>query len=264
MASIRAPGVGFDTSLPGTPLSCWDALVRNPWHPEERSLIVVAPHPDDETLGAGGLIHSYAQRQLPVTIISVTDGEAACPEVADLARVRQSELRAALGMLSAQHAEIIRLGIPDGRVKENPSSLADALRSVASPDSLIVAPFERDGHPDHDAAGEIARQIAHRQGLTLAAYPIWAWHQAAPEVFSGRPIADLNLTPEARTAKGNAIPQQRATNHVHSAATVGASSESKCQRAMGLAASARATTCGVAATASILVREAFSRSSPRS
>jgi LmbE family N-acetylglucosaminyl deacetylase len=205
MASISARSVGFDTSLLGTPLSCWDALECNPWRPQERALIVVAPHPDDETLGAGGLIHHYAQRQLRVTIVSVTDGEAACPEITDLAGVRHSELRAALGMLSAQHAEIIRLQIPDGRVEENRSSLADALRSVATADSLIVAPFERDGHPDHDAAGEIARHVADQQGLTLAAYPIWAWHQAAPESFSGRAIASLGLTPTARAAKANAV-----------------------------------------------------------
>jgi len=205
MASIRAHSGGFDTALPGTPLSCWDTLERNSWQPQERSLVVVAPHPDDETLGAGGLIHSYTQRQLRVTIVSVTDGEAACPEIDDLAQVRHSELRAALGMLAAQDAEIIRLGIPDGRVREKSGSLADTLRSVASRDSLIVAPFERDGHPDHDAAGEIARQIAQERGVALAAYPIWAWHQAAPEVFAGRLIVGLNLTPAARAAKAKAI-----------------------------------------------------------
>ena len=196
---------GFDTTRPGTPQSCWDALDPTPWHPKERELIVVAPHPDDETLGAGGLIHYYAQRQLRVTLVSVTDGEDACPEVEDLARLRQSELRHALRTLTPQHIEIIRLGLPDGCVEQSRTALADVLNALVSQHCLLVGPFEWDGHTDHNATGAVTRQIALKRGLTLAAYPIWAWHQATPEIFSGRPIVALPLNPEARAAKQNAI-----------------------------------------------------------
>ena len=205
MVNTRAIPNGFDTSLPGTPLSCWEALERPHWNPQQLALIVVAPHPDDETLGAGGLIHHYARHQLRVTVLSVTDGEAACPEVTDLAHRRRAELRAALAILGAHRAQIIRLGLPDGRVDADSTKLLEALRSVASPDSLIAAPFEQDGHPDHDATGRVAREIADEQGLTLAAYPIWAWHQAVPEAFSGRRMVSLPLDPEAQIAKRNAI-----------------------------------------------------------
>ena len=205
MASTQLSTAGFDTSLPGTPQSCWDTLERRAWQPDHRSIIVVAPHPDDETLGAGGLIHRYAQRQRRVTVISVTDGEAACPEINDLARIRHAELRDALGRLSAGHVEIIQLGIPDGRVGEHRASLAGTLKAVASDDSLIVAPFEHDGHPDHDAAGEVAIQIAREQGFPLATYPIWAWHQATPKTFSGRNLVELSLSTAAQAAKRNAL-----------------------------------------------------------
>lgn len=205
MSSTQLSSTGFDTSLPGTPQSCWETLELIPWQPLHRSLIVVAPHPDDETLGAGGLIHRYAQSHLRITLISVTDGEAACPEIHDLATLRHSELRHALRTLSAERTDIIRLGIPDGRVAEHRTSLADALSSLASQDSLIVAPFERDGHPDHEAVGEVARQIACEQGFSLATYPIWAWHQATPEVFAGRSIARLSLSAAARAAKRDAL-----------------------------------------------------------
>jgi LmbE family N-acetylglucosaminyl deacetylase len=167
--------------------------------------VIVAPHPDDETLGAGGLIHTWARRQLPLTVISVTDGEAACPETVDLARVRHEELRKALYSLSADSAQVIRLAIPDGRVRYYPAPLADALRSVISADATIVAPFEYDGHPDHDACGAVARDIAHQNGLPLAAYPIWAWHQATPRIFSGRALVSFSLSQAARQAKRNAI-----------------------------------------------------------
>jgi LmbE family N-acetylglucosaminyl deacetylase len=196
---------GFDTTLPGTPQSCWDALDPIPWCPEERELIVVAPHPDDETLGAGGLIHYFGQRQLRVTVICVTDGEAACPEVEDLARLRQCELRNSLRTLTPQPVQIIQLGIPDGRVEQSRTALAQALNILVSQHCLLVGPFEWDGHTDHNATGAVTRQIALKHGLTQAAYPIWAWHQAAPGIFSGRPIVGLRLSPEARVAKQNAI-----------------------------------------------------------
>ncbi len=205
MLNTRPISNGFDTSRPGTPESCWEALERRPWIPRQRSLIVVAPHPDDETLGAGGLIHHYAKRQLHVSILSVTDGEAARPELRDLVGRRRAELRNALATLGAHQAEIIRLGLPDGRVDGHTAVLAEALRSLALDDSLIVAPFERDGHPDHDATGRVARHIAREQGLTLAAYPIWAWHQAEPAVLSSPHRVSLLLDPEAQAAKRNAI-----------------------------------------------------------
>ncbi len=96
--------------------------------------------PDDETLGAGGLIHGWARRELPIVIISVTDGEAACPEVAGLADVRQAELRRALATLGAPRARIVRLQIPDGRISEHRALLADTLRSIVRPNATIVAP----------------------------------------------------------------------------------------------------------------------------
>jgi LmbE family N-acetylglucosaminyl deacetylase len=163
--------------------------------------LVLAPHPDDETLGAGGLIHHYGQRRLRVTIVSVTDGEAACPEIDDLARIRRRELGLALDMLSAADARIIRLGLPDGHVGEHRTELSAALRSIAAPDCLWVAPFEHDGHPDHDIVGATARQVAGEHGAALIAYPIWAWPHATPEIFAGRRLARLDLDARARAAK---------------------------------------------------------------
>lgn len=201
-----SPDSGFDTTQLGTPESHWrEALQLREWQPDPGLLIVVAPHPDDETLGAGGLIHIWARRELPIAIISVTDGEAACPEVTDLADVRHAELRDALATLSAHSARIIRLQIPDGRIREYRAVLAETLRSIVCSNATIVAPFEHDGHPDHDAAGSVAREIALQEKVTLAAYPIWAWHQATSQLLANSPIGRVTLEPAARTAKRAAI-----------------------------------------------------------
>ena len=45
------------------------------WIPNPVPTVVVAPHPDDETLAAGGLIAALTSRGIPVTVVAVTDGE---------------------------------------------------------------------------------------------------------------------------------------------------------------------------------------------
>ena len=66
-----------------------------------RRLIVVAAHPDDESLGAGGLIATAARRGVPVTVVVATTGEASHPQSptlrpAQLAPIRRAEVLAAV------------------------------------------------------------------------------------------------------------------------------------------------------------------------
>ncbi|HEY0340031.1 MAG TPA: PIG-L family deacetylase [Steroidobacteraceae bacterium] len=201
-------GPGFDTSVGGTPESHWAAFEPPAWSPPAGPLVVVSPHPDDETLGAGGLIHTWAvTRGLPVLIVSVTDGEAACPEVTGLAAIRRRELAAAQQDLGPTGIAIIHLQLPDGHVREHRQELADALDSIApdGPRATIVAPFEQDGHPDHDATSEVAKEVARRHDTTFAQYPIWAWHQATRAIFATRDVGRFMLTPAAHRAKQSAI-----------------------------------------------------------
>lgn len=190
--------------------SCWDAFEPDPWMPDEAGpLVVVSPHPDDETLGAGGLIYTWARRRLPVTVVCVTDGEAACPEVAGLAAIRQEEFRRALHCLGADAARVVRLRLPDGRAREGYELLEEALSFLisgsASGDTMLVAPFEADGHPDHDIAGLVATEVGHRHGVAVAGYPIWAWDHGTPAIFAARHVVGFSLSPAAREAKRRAI-----------------------------------------------------------
>lgn len=100
-----------------------DALTAYP------ALLVLAPHPDDETLGFAGLIDAYLQAGKPVTVVVVTDGDAYCEacrfwksssvggpmcsaaELADFAAVRRSESAAAAEILGAPPPRF--LGYPD-------------------------------------------------------------------------------------------------------------------------------------------------------
>jgi LmbE family N-acetylglucosaminyl deacetylase len=199
-------GGAVDLAFPGTPEIFWAALDAPAWSPAAGPLIVLAPHPDDETLGAGGLIHTWvAVHNLPVTIVSVTDGESACPEIPDLRALRRRELDLARQDLATAGIEVVRLGIPDGQVEHHRQELVEALRRVTPEGATIVAPFEQDAHPDHNETGRVAWELARQRGIALAEYPIWAWHKATPAIFKDRRLGRFDLTPAAQEAKRRAI-----------------------------------------------------------
>jgi LmbE family N-acetylglucosaminyl deacetylase len=119
---------------------------------------------------------------------------------------RREELRSALRRLSPQYVETVRLAIPDGAVRHHENKLRCAIESlITSPDTLIVAPFEGDGHPDHESAGRVSRCISQAQHLAIVRYPIWAWHQSHPEKLRRLPWRRFPLSHEAQRAKARAL-----------------------------------------------------------
>src|ERR1051325_9977126 len=72
-AAILLFAVSCRSSQPAATASCDnDALTAYP------ALLVLAPHPDDETLGFTGLIDAYRRAGKPVSVVVVTDGDAYC------------------------------------------------------------------------------------------------------------------------------------------------------------------------------------------
>lgn len=150
-----------------------------------RRMIIVAPHPDDEVLGAGGLIQHALSQDIPLEIIAVTDGEGSHPKskVApelDLAGRRVRESKEALRRLGWDAPVITRLHMPDSNVAACGRQLEEALTSVLRPEDLCVAPWRHDGHPDHDVCGESALHSSQIAGAKTLGYPVWAWHWADP------------------------------------------------------------------------------------
>jgi LmbE family N-acetylglucosaminyl deacetylase len=198
---------GFDTDFPGTTDRSWLELLQDQprWTPQAELLIVVSPHPDDEVLGAGGLIATYVRLERPVLVVSVTDGEGAFPDWIGLDRLRQGELKAALRLLGAADVSIIRLGLPDGKVRFHADELRDALSRWVTPSVLLVAPYEKDGHPDHETVGSVCLELAHERQALVARYPIWAWHQCDPRSLSNACWGRFELDMEVQHAKRRAI-----------------------------------------------------------
>jgi LmbE family N-acetylglucosaminyl deacetylase len=157
-----------------------------------RRIVVLSAHPDDETLGAGGLIATAASLGIGVVVVAATAGErshSASRTLAsgELKSRRSQELRAALSQLHTV-AELHELGLPDGSLHARESELTNRLdaviRTIADADPappVLVAPWRGDGHPDHEAAGRAAAAVARNRGCELLEYPVWAWHWARPD-----------------------------------------------------------------------------------
>lgn len=150
-------------------------------------LVVVAPHPDDEILGVGGLMAIAAAARIPVSIIAVTDGEASYPDSAELpadllAALRPDELRCALVELGLS-ARIVRLGIPDGGVADHETDLTAMLTDELAQNpsgTWCAGPWRNDGHPDHDATGRACERACRLTRTRFIEYPVWMWHWADP------------------------------------------------------------------------------------
>jgi LmbE family N-acetylglucosaminyl deacetylase len=144
------------------------------------SLLVVAPHPDDESLGCGGFIALTARAGCKVVVAALTDGEASHPNSrayppAALAQLRKSELRKAMTVLAGPAVRVETFGAPDGQLQAHEAQAQSWLANLGRPDpfQVVLATWDADPHPDHKAAFRIAARQAAQWGAALFAYPIW-------------------------------------------------------------------------------------------
>ena len=140
-------------------------------------LVVVAAHPDDETLAVGGLIRAVHARGALAGIVVGTDGEAAFPGLDRsgrdaLGRARRDELASALRSQGMGDVPVRWLGLPDSAL-DSDTMAGELAGSLAGADSYL-APWEGDPHPDHAAAG-IAAAAAAPVATHGWSYPIWMW-----------------------------------------------------------------------------------------
>jgi len=100
-------------------MSFASATLRLPWaSPDdllhERGLVVVAPHPDDETLGCGGLLAGASRADRLRHVVFLTDGERSHPGTGeDLAAIRRTEAMVATAYLGLAPSQLSFLGLPD-------------------------------------------------------------------------------------------------------------------------------------------------------
>ena len=172
--------------------------------------LVVAPHPDDEVLGAGGVLVALQRRGAEISVLSLTDGEASHPRApvapATLAARRARESAAALCEL-LDGCATDRLGLPDGSLEAHESAVEAAVGHRLAAGAWCFAPLRQDGHPDHEAATRATARACELRGARLVEYPIWMWHWSAPgdARVPWERARQARLTSAARVRKARAI-----------------------------------------------------------
>ena len=174
-------------------------------------LVVVSAHPDDESLGAGGLIATASAAGLAVYVVLLTAGEAspfASPTSTRhaLATLRLAEMENALARLAPDHF-LVFLGAPDGEVSCSQEQIAQSLTELVGDgrSTLIAAPWRQDGHPDHAAAGRAAAVAARASGARLVEFPLLSWAVIEPDALPWDDVWQLALTASVRKQKSAAI-----------------------------------------------------------
>jgi LmbE family N-acetylglucosaminyl deacetylase len=180
-----------------------------------RRLVVVSAHPDDESLGIGGLIHLAHRAGIPVYLVLLTAGEASHPPREDMSRhavatQRLAEMDAAVELL-APGAPVVFLGAPDRAVAEVEDPVAAALREILGDGAgtVVLAPWRHDGHPDHEAAGRAAARAAADAGAMLVEYPLLAWTHRRPEDLPWEQVQVVRLDEATLETKLAAIRAHR-------------------------------------------------------
>jgi bacillithiol biosynthesis deacetylase BshB1 len=128
-------------------------------------MLVIAAHPDDAEICVGGTMLHMLDAGQAIGIVDVTRGEMGTRGNAD---DRAAETRAANAILKPALRE--NLGLPDGRVQvtvEARERLARLMRECAP--EIVLAQHVDDLHPDHVAAGRLAREAWYLSGLARLA-----------------------------------------------------------------------------------------------
>lgn len=146
--------------------------------PEANRVLILAPHPDDETLGCGGTIALYTSKGSEVRIVIISDGGQISQELAgegiNVVEMRKQE--------SIEASKILGIGqtyflcFPDGELALYKDEMKEKIEDIVrefNPD-IVFAPSPIDYYADHIAVSEIALKLLTKiHGMRIAFYEIY-------------------------------------------------------------------------------------------
>lgn len=162
--------------------------------------LLLAPHPDDETLGTGGLIAALSAAHGDVTTAFLTDGSGSHVGAPGWSRRRIAALRA-----QEASCALRRLGSTVRPIRLNwrdadpfPVGSPDYDRTVRRLLTIcrqrrirqIVTSWAGDPHCDHQAAAQLAAVVGRKLGITPRFYSVWGW--TLPDL--DRQLAGMRVT----------------------------------------------------------------------
>lgn len=162
-----------------------------------RDPLVLAPHPDDESLGCGGLLAECVSNGAHPHVLVLTDGTGSHPNsptypAARLSAVREQETLEAVRRLGLAPDQVGFLSLRDTAAPLQGASFDAAVDVILVAIQnrrcgVLVAPWRHDPHCDHLAAHFMAAAAARRAGIPHLAYPVWGW-TLPPHVWLDGPV----------------------------------------------------------------------------
>lgn len=173
-------------------------------------VVIVAPHPDDEVIGCGGLIARLVAYGRAPHIIIITGGEGShrgCCETStdEIIHARRKLTRNALAILGVPDKNIHELNFSDGNISmdsEYVSVLKDLLTKLA-PDSIFI-PHWGEGWSDHVKTAEIVKAIK-PEGAEVWEYCVWMWYYNVWRGLDWKNTAILRMSHKEHKLKLKAI-----------------------------------------------------------
>jgi N-acetylglucosamine malate deacetylase 1 len=142
------------------------------------NIVVIAPHPDDETIGCGGALCRHVAAGDRVAVVFLTSGELGLKALAkeEAWRIREAEAKAAARLLGIARLDFLRL--PDWGVGSHIRAGARLLQPIlkAERPGLVYLPHSGDGHPDHQASLPLFRRAMMDLRLRtpeIRSYEVW-------------------------------------------------------------------------------------------
>ena len=151
-----------------------------------------APHPDDESYGAGGSIMKWIQEGHEVHIIWFTDGRAGyrksreenalveCEETRiteeELGKIRLAEADAAGDLLGVKKENRHFLKFYDQELKDHIDDAVEKIKDLVNNADVFVIPSNNNQHPDHQATYDIAIKVAEQLNLNKLKFYIFYLH----------------------------------------------------------------------------------------
>ncbi len=173
------------------------------WVARGEPVMVLAPHPDDESLGCGGLIAEACLRRIDIHVVVVTDGSASHPRSlafppSRLKSVREDETRRAAMALGLSADRVSFLGVRDSHAPLQGRALRAAAATIAGLArerrvGTLCATWPHDPHRDHLATHRMACLAAAALGIRHLSYPVWGWTLGARSWLPRGPVLGARL-----------------------------------------------------------------------
>jgi LmbE family N-acetylglucosaminyl deacetylase len=180
-----------------------------------RDLVVITTHPYEAMCAAGGLISHLARQGADVEVLAVTDGDGAVGAIDAAPSRRRGQILAAYRRLGVPEVRRHRLHLESGTVSDAQPDLVAAFSELVGHDCYpglwCLAPWQRDGHPDHDAVGRVAEAVCHSYNLRLVRYLSAAWEWLQPEDLPWPNVRQFTLSETVRARKNAAVALPEAT-----------------------------------------------------